>query len=332
MMSGRRGEYERLGDNGSDLGDGTATPMPGRMIAVEQPPSYEAATKAASPETTVGTMPSPPQPPSSAVSGTVNGATTMAGSEGSSSGHKWTRYTDRTENKYRRGHDSNLLAGHKPDSVTCPTCQGQGKVPKEKERHLVALIPADDERLQPSRTKFYVAIAVVTSLLVAFLVIFFIYPRSFKLVTLHKPPDLYPTKLYINTTEQVVKFSVQNWWYLDNPNYYPIKLTNLGVQAYMNKQISETNNLTVVSVPMMSKMKVYATLDIKFENEYSYLVKFCNDDRPWVHTIFIRFQATAIVNIMGYDFTSIVETYQKTSCGRELTTIAPTTTTTLKAA
>lgn len=211
----------------------------------------------------------------------------------------------------------------------CPTCRGQGKVPKEKEGHLVALIPADDERLQPSKTKTYVFIAVVTSLLLAFLTIFFIYPRSFNLKTNKKEPDLYPIGLYINTTEQIVRFQIQNWWFLENPNYYPIHLTHLNVQAYMNKLVSETGNVSVVTIPMRSQIKTYATLQIVFKDDLSYLVKFCNDDRSWVHTIFIRFQATAVVNIMGYNFTSIAETYQKVSCGRDkTTTVAPLTTTT----
>merc|ERR550519_2100257 len=55
----------------------------------------------------------------------------------------------------------------KAGSALCPTCDGHGKVPKEKERHLVALIPADDDRLKPSRTKSYVLAAVVVSVLIA---------------------------------------------------------------------------------------------------------------------------------------------------------------------
>ena len=46
----------------------------------------------------------------------------------------------------------------------------------------------------------------------------------------------------------------------------------------------------VVTIPMRSEIKIYATLQITFKDDLSYLVKFCNDDRSWVHTIFIRFQ------------------------------------------
>uniref|UniRef100_A0A3Q4MYQ0 Transmembrane protein 106 N-terminal domain-containing protein n=2 Tax=Neolamprologus brichardi TaxID=32507 RepID=A0A3Q4MYQ0_NEOBR len=38
------------------------------------------------------------------------------------------------------------------DSVTCPTCQGTGRIPSEQVNELVALIPYNDQRLQPQRT------------------------------------------------------------------------------------------------------------------------------------------------------------------------------------
>ncbi|GFN73761.1 transmembrane protein [Plakobranchus ocellatus] len=38
------------------------------------------------------------------------------------------------------------------DSVPCPSCRGLGRVPKELENQLVALIPMKDGRLKPRRT------------------------------------------------------------------------------------------------------------------------------------------------------------------------------------
>ncbi|KAG7282960.1 hypothetical protein CRUP_028477 [Coryphaenoides rupestris] len=40
------------------------------------------------------------------------------------------------------------------DSVTCPTCQGTGRIPRGQENQLVALIPYSDQRLRPSRTDY----------------------------------------------------------------------------------------------------------------------------------------------------------------------------------
>ncbi|MEQ2240476.1 hypothetical protein ILYODFUR_015367, partial [Ilyodon furcidens] len=38
------------------------------------------------------------------------------------------------------------------DSITCPTCQGTGRIPSEQVNELVALIPYSDQRLRPQRT------------------------------------------------------------------------------------------------------------------------------------------------------------------------------------
>ncbi|KAM6376432.1 transmembrane protein 106B isoform 2-T2 [Alca torda] len=50
------------------------------------------------------------------------------------------------------------------DSVTCPTCQGTGRIPRGQENQLVALIPYSDQRLRPRRTKLYVTASVINTL------------------------------------------------------------------------------------------------------------------------------------------------------------------------
>ncbi|XP_048466712.1 transmembrane protein 106B isoform X2 [Rhincodon typus] len=64
------------------------------------------------------------------------------------------------------------------DSVTCPTCQGTGRIPRDQENQLVALIPYSDQRLRPRRTKLYVTSSVVLCLLLSGLAVFFLFPRS----------------------------------------------------------------------------------------------------------------------------------------------------------
>jgi len=211
--------------------------------------------------------------------------------------------------------------GGEPGTALCPTCDGHGKVPKEKERNLLALIPADDDRLKPSRTKTYVLAAIVVSLFIAGLSIFFIYPRSFDFFVPFPKPELEPTQIYINTTERVVQFTIRNRWILENNNWYYITLNSLNVRAYLNKLVSETVNQTAVMVAAKGSAVVYQSIGVTFKDDLEYLVKFCNDPRAWVHTIYMRFQATAQVSVMGYSFTKIVESYQRVSCGRpEVTT------------
>ncbi|XP_047665811.1 transmembrane protein 106C-like isoform X2 [Tachysurus fulvidraco] len=63
------------------------------------------------------------------------------------------------------------------DSITCPTCQGSGRIPSDQVNELVALIPYSDQRLQPQRTKQYVGLSVIVCLFVCSLVTFFMFPR-----------------------------------------------------------------------------------------------------------------------------------------------------------
>ncbi|XP_070300703.1 transmembrane protein 106C isoform X2 [Salvelinus sp. IW2-2015] len=64
------------------------------------------------------------------------------------------------------------------DSITCPTCQGTGHIPSEQVNELVALVPYNDQRLRPQRTKLYVVLSAVLCLLASSLVVFFLFPRS----------------------------------------------------------------------------------------------------------------------------------------------------------
>lgn len=43
-------------------------------------------------------------------------------------------------------------------TVTCPTCLGKGKLSQSEAEKNVALIPAQDKRLKPRRTKRYLGI------------------------------------------------------------------------------------------------------------------------------------------------------------------------------
>ena len=66
----------------------------------------------------------------------------------------------------------------KTSGKICPSCQGTGRISKDDEENLVALIPYDDERLKPSRTKYYVIFAVAVCLVAFGLALFFFWPRT----------------------------------------------------------------------------------------------------------------------------------------------------------
>ena len=45
-------------------------------------------------------------------------------------------------------------------------------------------------------------------------------------------------------SDNIVDLKVTNYWQLTNPNYYPIQLVSLNVQAYHDKLLTETSNST----------------------------------------------------------------------------------------
>nr|XP_023967133.2 transmembrane protein 106A isoform X3 [Chrysemys picta bellii] len=80
--------------------------------------------------------------------------------------------------------------------INCPTCQGTGRIPREQEKQLVALIPYGDQRLKPRRTKLYVSLAVTICLLMSSLIIFFLFPRSIAV----QPAGLNASSIAFNST------------------------------------------------------------------------------------------------------------------------------------
>lgn len=58
------------------------------------------------------------------------------------------------------------LVNPSKNSVTCPTCNGLGRMPKSSKNELVALVPYNDERLKPRRTKCFIFTGMVITALV----------------------------------------------------------------------------------------------------------------------------------------------------------------------
>lgn len=48
-------------------------------------------------------------------------------------------------------------------------------------------------------------------------------------------------------SDKIVDLKVTNYWELENPNYYPIQLVSLNVQAYHDKKLTEANNATSIT-------------------------------------------------------------------------------------
>uniref|UniRef100_A0A3B4ZWU3 Transmembrane protein 106C n=1 Tax=Stegastes partitus TaxID=144197 RepID=A0A3B4ZWU3_9TELE len=125
------------------------------------------------------------------------------------------------------------------DSITCPTCQGTGRIPSGQVNELVALIPYSDQRLRPQRTKQYVVLSVVLCLLASSLVAFFLFPRSvvvvdagIRSVTVRFDHD--NTRVLMNMTS-TLNFS--------NPNFFSVLVQSVSCQVLYMRTVIGTQQL-----------------------------------------------------------------------------------------
>jgi len=110
------------------------------------------------------------------------------------------------------------------DGVPCPSCRGTGRIPKELERQLVALIPIDDKRLRPRRTWFWVSVAVFICLIICGLLLFFLIPRSISL-TSENPSVTEVNVIQYEKGKQMV-LSFLNVINVSNDNFFGIRVVN----------------------------------------------------------------------------------------------------------
>ncbi|TNN46157.1 Transmembrane protein 106B [Liparis tanakae] len=147
------------------------------------------------------------------------------------------------------------------DSVTCPTCQGTGRIPRGQENQLVALIPYSDQRLRPSRTKLYVTISVSLCLLLSCLSVFFLFPRSIDVSYV----GVKSAYVAYDLDKRIVYLNVTSTLNITNNNYYAVSVTNITAQVQFSKTLDYTVPTTIVDE--MSYMFDYCTLPtIKVHN------------------------------------------------------------------
>ncbi|XP_035759551.1 transmembrane protein 106A isoform X3 [Egretta garzetta] len=111
--------------------------------------------------------------------------------------------------------------------VTCPTCQGTGRIPGEQEKQLVALIPYGDQRLKPRRTKLYVCLAVTICLVTTSLSIFFLFPRSITVL----PAGLNASSIAFNASTTSIYLNMTNVLNVTNNNFYLVTVVQLDIEV-----------------------------------------------------------------------------------------------------
>ncbi|XP_061536888.1 transmembrane protein 106C [Phycodurus eques] len=202
------------------------------------------------------------------------------------------------------------------DSITCPACQGSGRIPSEQVNELVALIPYTDQRLQPQRTKLYVVLSAVLCFLASVLVAFFLFPRSvivvddgISVVTVHFDPPSYKVQMNLTST---LNFS--------NPNFFSVLVQSVSCQVLYMKKVIGTHHLNnVTTVLPLSERQVNYTVSVEIGSSAAYVFAFCTMRSIKVHNIVVFMQTSVKTSHMVRTSQNSLEAYHYVNCGSNTT-------------
>uniref|UniRef100_A0A1A8HRU2 Transmembrane protein 106C n=1 Tax=Nothobranchius kuhntae TaxID=321403 RepID=A0A1A8HRU2_NOTKU len=197
------------------------------------------------------------------------------------------------------------------DSITCPTCQGTGRIPSEQVNELVALIPYSDQRLQPQRTKLYVVLSVVLCLLASSLMAFFLFPRSVVVVdagirSVTVRFDHSNTKVLMNMT-RTLNFS--------NPNFFSVLVQSVSCQVLYLKTVIGTQQLDdATTILPLSESQVNFTVSMEIGSSAPYVYTFCSMSAIKVHNIVVFMQTSVKTSYMARTSQNSLESYNYIDC------------------
>ncbi|XP_048755671.2 transmembrane protein 106B-like [Ostrea edulis] len=202
--------------------------------------------------------------------------------------------------------------------VPCPTCRGNGSIPKEQENELVALIPVRDDRLKPRRTCLYVSVAIAVCLVTAGLLIFFMFPRDVKLSSNMKL--LLPHNLTIDRENMFVSFFIVNPFNVTNSNYFAVKMLDATMSVVFSEKVLNTSKVSVqknVDVRSQTSFSIPIGIEFNKKNGLAELVNDCAEPYIFYHRRVMYFSVTANYNFLGRDEETSLNVYSLVSCGND---------------
>ncbi|NXN28665.1 T106A protein, partial [Nycticryphes semicollaris] len=193
--------------------------------------------------------------------------------------------------------------------VSCPTCQGTGRVPGEQEKQLVALIPYGDQRLRPRRTKLYVCLAVTICLLTTSLSIFFLFPRSIAVL----PAGLNASSIGFNATTTTVYLNMTNVLNITNNNFYPVTTVQLDIEVlHQSLVIGKTTVETLLKMSSLRSSQIYYTVASSILDDNTYNI--CTWTKVKVHNILLHIQGTLTCTYLCHSEQLAFQDYQYVDC------------------
>ncbi|NXG38890.1 T106A protein, partial [Dromaius novaehollandiae] len=198
--------------------------------------------------------------------------------------------------------------------VNCPTCQGTGRIPREQEKQLVALIPYGDQRLKPRRTKLYVCLAVTICLLMTSLSIFFLFPRSITVL----PAGLNASSIGFNATTTSICLNMTNVLNITNNNFYPVTVVQLDIEVlHQSLVIGKTTMKTLLNISPLQSGQVSFAVSRSHFCEINSLFS-CSNICTWtkikVHNVLLHIQGTLTCTYLCHSEQLAFENYQYVDC------------------
>uniref|UniRef100_A0A3P9P5S6 Transmembrane protein 106A n=1 Tax=Poecilia reticulata TaxID=8081 RepID=A0A3P9P5S6_POERE len=164
-------------------------------------------------------------------------------------------------------------------SDSCPTCKGTGRIPRGQQDQLLAVIPCNDVRLQPRRTKLYVCISMGLSILLCCLILFFFFPRSVTLT----PVSVLSVMVYF--TPDSVEMEVTNLFNMTNENFVPVQIAEFSMQGVVNEiVVGHTKIANMTAIESRSRKPVSLTQAKSASDTHNY----CKSTTIKIHTLFLK--------------------------------------------
>ncbi|XP_041087565.1 transmembrane protein 106B-like [Polyodon spathula] len=198
-------------------------------------------------------------------------------------------------------------------NMNCPSCQGTGRIPRDQEEHLVALIPYSDQRLKPSRTKLYVCVSVIICLLASALVIFFVFPRTITVTAVGIK------SVFVWYPQDAVSMNITNIVEITNDNFYSIHVSSLSLQVmWYETMVGKVKSENITVVKPLSKSQFNYTVGIQVNDPGIH--KYCTMSSIKIHTMFFHIQGSVNVLYMARTEQLSLDAYEFVDCGANTTT------------
>ncbi|CAL8283073.1 unnamed protein product [Merluccius merluccius] len=144
---------------------------------------------------------------------------------------------------------------------TCPTCRGTGRIPRGHEDMLVAVIPCNDVRLKPRRTKLYVCISMAICLLLSCLILYFLFPRSVVLI----PVAVQSVLVFFSPNN--VRMEITNVINITNENFVPVQILELDIQGLVLRTVmGKSKNCNRTTIMSRSQQSYTVQLNLSFND------------------------------------------------------------------